>query len=782
MSLCSLVVPWWLGLCLGVWLDLAPYRVPLALIALMLGLLLYAFASACDTGGRRPKPAAWQPPTLALAALASGLALSPRRVPADRHLSGVFEIRGEVQTPLPLSEEGRWKLRVVEALPLKHSQALPRGAGLQLRGKAPPAGSSVRFVARVEARPAFYNPSPHPPWPSVDAYDYDARVLAWKGVRVLKRSVFDEKVHRLRQGCAEVFRASLAPAVLPMALAVFLGETAELDKEDRRVIRDCGLSHVLAVSGMHVLLLVGLWMRLLDQGLRFLPWVYARYSPRRLAALFAAPSALFYAAFTGGSASAWRAGLSAALQWGLIAAGRRPKALETLAFALLVLGTVSPTTLASPGGILSALATAILLHEGEVETNFLRANLHATLRTALATAPFVIYCFGNLPLVSLPANLLMVPIGSTLLLPALFLHLVLAFTLPWLLPLSAWACSTLALGFLNGAEWMSQLSWGRELPPPTLVQGLLLASACAAWPLARSKRLRVACLLVCTSLYLGEELRLRHFEHRRGVLRLGFLDIGQGDAALVDLPRGALMLVDAGGLPERGADPGKHALLPLLQARRRGHIDLAILTHEHPDHYGGMSALLDSVSIGEVWINAFPSAQRAPEFLALIHALQKRGTRIRSAESLCRAPIERGGVELRVLAPCPWEPGWSANDNSLVVEMRYGTQRMLFTGDIEARAEARLRERGQLRPVDLLKVAHHGSRTSSSETFLQASSPSMAVVSCGRLNRFAHPHPEVLSRLEAHIPRVLRTDTLGGLVLEARGKGPIRVLEEGLEE
>jgi len=252
--------------------------------------------------------------------------------------------------------------------------------------------------------------------------------------------------------------------------------------------------------------------------------------------------------------------------------------------------------------------------------------------------------------------------------------------------------------------------------------------------------------------------------------------VGQGDAALVDLPDGTLMLVDAGGNPGGGPDPGARVLLPLLQARRRDAIDLLVLTHPHPDHYGGLEALLGQVPIREIWDSGQGAAEREQSGTArasaeLLDRARALGSRVRLPSELCGQVQTRGRATLHLLAPCPaYDSGYDPNDNSLVLRIDIGRRRLLFTGDVEAHAEGQLvqQQREALR-ADVLKVPHHGSRTSSSLELLAAVQPSIAVVSAGATNSFGHPHREVLARLEARVAHVFSTAQHGGTVVLTDG-------------
>jgi competence protein ComEC len=253
---------------------------------------------------------------------------------------------------------------------------------------------------------------------------------------------------------------------------------------------------------------------------------------------------------------------------------------------------------------------------------------------------------------------------------------------------------------------------------------------------------------------------------RPGIFEVTAIDVSQGESLFLSFPDGETMLIDAGGFPgmERMArkpqiDIGEDVVSPYLWSRRVRRLDYAALTHGHSDHMAGLPAVLDNFEPHKLWIGAEPDS---PEWRDVKTHASRDGVEI--------APLHRGmpdftigGVRIRVLAPAPdYIPGTVAgNNDSLVLEMTYGKRSVLLTGDAEKPVEEDLLASGLLHPVTLLKVGHHGSKTSSSEPFLSALMPRLAIISDGYQNQFHHPHGVVLERLAAHKTAVFRTDQRG---------------------
>lgn len=664
-------------------------------------------------------------------------------------------------------------------------------------------GDRVAVIAKLAPLQLFHNEDLGDPRPSA----VRRGTLASGGtedVRVVSRAFGPTAlIDRLRARVRKRIEATFVPEAAPMARALVLGES-DLDPADNQAFRASGLAHLLAVSGTHLVLVVAGAVSASAAILRRLVVVSRRWDVGRPAAALGVVFAWVYADFAGGSGSARRA--AAMLSFALVARafGRRPDGPRAFGLSLVGASLVDPLIAFDLSFLLSAAATAGLMtmqrplaawlgswgakvvalrvfrtEIGRASPDQRRPRAVVAVATAVATtlsatigcAPLIAFLAPTLPVGGVPANLLAVPLGELLALPLCLAHVVLG-----AFPLAERGDALVASGSLLVvraiARMTEQISWlGLPVPPPSPWQCAVLfcATAAVGWG-RRSWRLSTA--LVAAGLLLICELRVRGEGAPQAKLRVTVLDIGQGDASIVDLPDGRALLVDAGGMVGSPIDTGQAVVAPMLRARRRSALAAAVLSHPHPDHFGGLASALGQVSVGEFWDSGQGEREGAgPVYAALLRDLRARGVPVVRPSSLCGSPRAFGKAMVELLAPCPSPvPFINANDNSLVLRVSFGARAALLVGDAEREEEQALLEKsaGSLR-ADFLKVGHHGSRTSSSPAFLRAVGAKDAAISCGVRNRFGHPHPIALQNL-GEVEHLWRTDRDGSIRWETNGQ------------
>jgi competence protein ComEC len=329
----------------------------------------------------------------------------------------------------------------------------------------------------------------------------------------------------------------------------------------------------------------------------------------------------------------------------------------------------------------------------------------------------------------------------------------------WLLTLSA-----------RTAEWHARLepSWRISNPPLGIAVAFAAALVLLAWSL-RHGRLRFAAGLAAGAIFVLLLLQPWPAATLPGTLELTAVDVGQGDSLLVVFPQGRRMIIDGGGVLPFGPhtrkpnlDTGEDVVSPYLWTRGIRRIDVLVATHAHEDHAGGLIALLENFQPSEIWVGANPPAALAERAAALNVPMRPMRT---------AAPFDYSGAKIEVLSPPPdYTAAKPGNNDSLALRLTYGIRSFVLTGDMEWPMEARLLADGRVSHADVLKVGHHGSKTSTSQEFLDAISPEFAVISAGFQNSFGHPHRDVLARLAAKHAAVYRTDRDGLITLRTDGR------------
>ncbi|NLY51467.1 MAG: MBL fold metallo-hydrolase [Firmicutes bacterium] len=243
-------------------------------------------------------------------------------------------------------------------------------------------------------------------------------------------------------------------------------------------------------------------------------------------------------------------------------------------------------------------------------------------------------------------------------------------------------------------------------------------------------------------------------------LTIHFLDVGQGDSILIQTPAGANILVDAGD-----TRAGNQVVVPYLQRLGVKSLDMVVITHPHFDHIGGLIPVLEKFTVGRVLADGQIHTSRTYENLLIL--IDQKGIPFRLARAGDK--LEIPGLD-EVLVLNPQEPFLKGlNNNSVVLAVTYGETSVLLTGDIEAEAERRILEGNIPARANILKVAHHGSRTSSTPEFLEAVQPDTAVISAGADNNYGHPHPETLVNLKAVGSQVFQTSAAGTIIVVSDG-------------
>jgi competence protein ComEC len=603
-----------------------------------------------------------------------------------------------------------------------------------------------------------------------------------------------------------------------MMQAILIGQSFQLQKVWTEDYRSTGTFHALVISGTHVAVLAAFFLFLLR----------LCFVPESIALVITVAASWLYAVVTGWQAPCTRsaAGLTLFMIGSYFYRQRRPLnllAAVALGFLLLdpaqlfdasfqltflavgFLGAFAAPLIRATSGPLAAglrdlddfgrdLHLAPRVAQFRIEMRLLAATLRGygvpgRLATAMVTTParilffvfevtvisavvqiglalpMVVY-FHRIGISGLSANVFVVPLMG-LVVPVGFVAI-----------FTGWVWVGRVAGILLAmsqrvVSWHASLEPNWRIPTPPVWLGVALSAALIAAALARGKWARAATIGAVT-VFLGL-LVVHPFapEVHAGELELTAIDVGQGDSLLVVFPDGKRLLMDGGGIPAFGRqyrsqlDIGEDVVAPYLWDRSIRMVDVIALSHAHEDHIGGLPALVSDFRPKEVWAGATPES-------ATWRAVRERAAQAGSRISWLQAPrrFAFGGAEIDVLAPFPdYVPGDTpGNNDSLVLRIRYGSRSFLLTGDAERQIEYQMLDANELAHVDVLKVAHHGSRTSSTEEFLNSVSPTFAVISDGFENSYGHPNRDVIARLGEHHAGILRTDQDGMITIRTDGR------------
>jgi competence protein ComEC len=622
-----------------------------------------------------------------------------------------------------------------------------------------------------------------------------------------------------------------SPNDAAVARAMLLGDRSFLDSQQIEAFRDTGVYHVLVLAGLHVGMLVAalLWV---GRKLRLPLFARTLVTLTALGAYVAVVedrtpivrASLMAAAYLLGRLLFRRTHLLNAIGLAaLLILLARPSELTDASFLLsflavgVIAGVAAPWLESSAEPYLRALdhlgdvardgahppRVAQFRLDARAAVNWLSAHSPkavAGLAAAIVTVPARAGLrLWELMVISIALQVGMIPlmaqyfhrismVGFAANLPAVLLTGI-------IVPLGfAALCASLvwgALGHLLGralaamvgtllwsVNWFARAPWASyRLPsPPFLaVAAFFLAALACAWAVLSAKR-RVAWIAGALVLVAASLIAAYPFAPRlnRGRLEITVLDVGQGDSIFVAFPNGRTMLVDGGGLPGgdyiRGARPGidvgEDVVSPYLWSRGLKRIDVIALTHAHEDHYGGLASVLRNFEVGELWVGHDADSQGYRALLAEAHAL-----RLPVVHRVKGDSFDWAGVHIGVLWPADNAPVKTASNNdSLVMRLKDGQQTMLLTGDIENPVERKLTAEGDPLSADFLKVPHHGSKTSSTQGFLDAVHPRLAVVSVGEDNAFGQPNADVLGRIQQEGARLYRTDRDGAVTALSDGR------------
>jgi competence protein ComEC len=657
-------------------------------------------------------------------------------------------------------------------------------------------GSRIRAMAKLREPGMLRNPG---------VYSQDLKHSGIAAVGYVKQARLINRTESLpafisgkRQNLGKIIDESLNAENAAFYKAIIPGLKRGISQDMRDAFSSTGLAHLLSISGTHFGLLALMVFAVIRSAVQLLPnsclvGLTLYITPARIAILCTTPVLVLYAVMSGLSTPTIRSFIMVAIYMLALFLGRRGQWLNSLAIAAVIILLWRPDALFELSFLLSFMAVLsigyVLEQRSRFENNSSQLRFHKggkvsfmkglaramkasgekiktgvliTISAVLGTAPIVALVFKQFPLLSPLTNLVITPFVCFIILPLGLAAgcISLIFDLP-LLPFSG-VIDGVTFFTLNLIKGFSEIPFSFVHVHNPSAAVIVMYYLCLILFIGSNMKWRIIPIALVVCMYLVSPLLFHHN------LSVTFLDAGQGDSAVIVLPDKKVMLVDGStGEP----DIGRMAIAPYLRSRGIRTIDYMVMSHPHPDHYGGLVSLLDRFDVREIWLNS-TAVHAAEEFLIEII---KRGVPYKVPERGDVLVADR--YKVYVLHPYDEFHARSSrgefsnqNSSSLVLKIESDDASVLFTGDIEEEAEENLSYLGNWLKSDIIKVPHHGGRTSSSHAFLKAVDPEIAVVSAGRNNMFRHPHRESLERYRSSGVSVYRTDRDGAVTIRAVNK------------
>lgn len=664
-------------------------------------------------------------------------------------------------------------------------------------------GDRIRFRARLHPPSGTLNPGGFDYAGYLERHGIDAvaTVTGSDAVQVVESGADSWRwaawnvLDRWRAKIRGAARATLSQPALGLFLGIVIGERGYLDQDLQEWFMATGTIHLLSISGSHLGLvaLVGFWcIRRIVLCLPPAALLAASRTatPTKIAILATWPMVLLYALLAGAELATLRSFIMITVAFAALWLGYERHLYHALALAALVIVLHDPRAVFDISFQLSFVSVLVIVHvltlvqswdEHTTEeragvpgavVRYARDALLISAAVTVATLPLVALYFNQIPWMGLGTNLLAIPVTGALLVPVGLL------SAAWTVVTGAdqlslgWLQEALMRGFIGGLRWCAELRGSEwHVAAPTLPALLLfyIALGIALIQVFRGP-LRVAAVVIVLSFvcWWGWSPRLGVDGDR---WRVTFLDVGQGDSAVLELPDGATVLIDGGARYER-FDMGRGVVAPFLWNRGIRHLDHVVGTHAQVDHVGGLVWVLRHIGAGDYWGT---DVERQEQFAIDLHrVVMEQG--IQEHTALQGQDIVQGSCRLTVLNPM--SPGvmraaaqspsgsW-LNNQSIVSRFQCGTHAILFAADIEAEGLRRLTGDGRT-PVTVLKVPHHGAKSSLESTWIKDVHPQHAVISVGRANPYGHPVQAVLNAYGDEQAAISRTDRDGAVWVTGR--------------
>ena len=592
-------------------------------------------------------------------------------------------------------------------------------------------------------------------------------------------------IEDIRRQIRRYIDANFAPDSGALMKALTVGEMGGISKDIRAAFTTAGVNHVLSISGLHVAMLGVVIFAAIRYGLSFSSYLLLRFNLLKAATFFSFLAVVFYTALAGAMVPTVRSAIMIGVYQLAVLLDREEEVFASLTLAALSIALVWPGVIADISFQLSFLAVLFIawgmsrLYHGLprqrseelpqekswIKERARRAIFHLAvpLLATLGTGPLIAHYFGNVSLAGFVTNPLIVPLVGFVIVPlGLTIGLVTLIASEFAWPL-AWLGDRLAGWTIVIVEFAARLPLAsiRVAAPNLLEVGALYAGVIALFVLRKRRQLFFAAgaflLVLIGDVYYW---RVQRFDSNQ--LRVTHLNVGQGDAAVVEFPGGKVLVIDAGGAAVGDFDTGESIVAPYLRARKILKVDYLLVSHARIDHYGGMRALVQEFSPTEFWFGTAMGGTRRLEELDETLNRFKIARKELTGTTPCR--------NFDALRLCVLFAGNGTTEGPVVVRLEYGKASFLFTSDVDKREELLLMQSSNAIGSTVVKIPRHGSATASSQDFIAAVAPKLAILSAGARSRAEMKRDEIVERYLAAGAEVLKTYEDGAIILETDGE------------
>jgi competence protein ComEC len=595
---------------------------------------------------------------------------------------------------------------------------------------------------------------------------------------------FRGAIESLRREIRRYIQSYFTPESGALMKALVVGDMGEISKKMRVDFTAAGVNHVLSISGLHVAMLGLVVFGLVRWAGSFSVYLLLRCNLIKIATLCSFVAVIFYTALAGAMVPTVRSAIMIGVYEVAVLLDREEEVLTSLTFAALLIALVWPGVIADISFQLSFLAVfsiawgmrqvlrAVAAPEKDQlpqersriwpKLRSLGMHLLVPLLATVGTGPLIAHYFGHLSLAGFVSNPVIVPLVGFVVVP---LGLAISFiSLAWPQLLTPLVSVTEWLLWLTGrlVEWFAALPFAHlAVPAPNLweVGALYLFIASLLW--LRKNRHAVIAVVLSSSILMADVAYWWGERWARTEIRVTHLNVGQGDAVVVEFPGAKTLLIDAGGTASGEFDTGEAIVGPFLRSRKILKVEYLLVSHPRIDHYGGMASIVREFTPEEYWSGSVKGRTRRFEELDEILDRSQVKRIMLTNEEPCRSIA---GVSLCFLYP----PADRSDDVSVVLQLEYGKARFLFAGDIDKRDEQLLAQNPARINSAVVKVPRHGNATGSTREFISAVQPRLAIVS-GTTRNAAAQKEEVAERYRAAGAEILRTEEDGAIVITTDG-------------